>query len=514
MRRSGMRTRLTVAVTAIFATASIVAGVVALRITEDRLLADTRANAEQMLSDYVGRLYGGTAAAPTVDAAESTSFFFLDAAGAELSERQYVTTLLSDTLVESRIGAPGSVAGSPPAVPSVSVTVAPGDVAGDVLAGGVGVDAAGRFVGNNGEVVRFALAPTPTGAPEAVDRGAGVVAVAQTFAMPNGDRLQVGVSSPLELVTDSVGAMRWLLWIGIPVVTAMVAAITWLTVTRALRPVHAITVRAREITASNLAEPVPVPAGRDEIHELATTVNQMLARLDANHRQQRQFVADASHELRSPVAASIVQLEVALARPDEVDWTASAGAVLAEQQQLGRLIDDLLALSRLDEDGVGTVTDVDLDDVIAAEAARPRAVVVDVVRCDAVRVQGSPALMTRLVRNVLDNAAQHATSRVEVSLSTISGATNGRIARLVVDDDGPGVATADRDRIFDRFIRLDEARGREGGGGLGLAIASEVARVHGGSVCCEEASLGGARFIVDLPIGTLGSRLPIMRSAA
>jgi len=245
MRRWGMRTRLTVAVTAIFATASIVAGAVALRITEDRLLADTRANAEQMLRDYVGRLYGGTAAAPTVDAAESTSFFFLDAAGAELSERQYVTTLLSDALVESRIGAAGSVTLPPPAVP---------------LAGGVGVDAAGQFVANNGEVLRFALAPTPAGAPGAVDRGAGVVAVAQTFAMPNGDRLQVGVSSPLGLVTDSIGAMRWLLWIGIPLVTAMVAAITWLTATRALRPVHAITVRAREITASNLAEPVPVPA--------------------------------------------------------------------------------------------------------------------------------------------------------------------------------------------------------------------------------------------------------------
>ena len=139
--------------------------------------------------------------------------------------------------------------------------------------------------------------------------------------------------------------MRWLLWIGIPLVTAMVAVITWLTTTRALRPVHAITVRAREITASNLAEPVPVPASQDEIHELATTVNQMLARLDANHRQQRQFVADASHELRSPVAASTVQLEVG-ARPTRTRSTGPRrpGAVLAEQRQLGRLIDDLLAL--------------------------------------------------------------------------------------------------------------------------------------------------------------------------
>ncbi len=374
---------------------------------------------------------------------------------------------------------------------------------GDVIAGGVGVDATGQFVASNGEAVRFALAPAPTGAPAVVDRGPGVVAVAQTFALPNGDRLQVGVSSPLELVTDSVGAMRWLLWIGVPLVTAMVAVITWLTTTRALRPVHAITVRAREITASNLAEPVPVPASQDEIHELATTVNQMLARLDANHRQQRQFVADASHELRSPVAASIVQLEVALARPDGVDWAATAGAVLTEQRQLGRLVDDLLALSRLDEDGVGHAVDIDLDDVIVTEAARPRSAPVDVVRCEPVRVTGSPALMTRLVRNLLDNAAHHAAGRVEVSLSAVEGvgdrAGTAPFARLVVDDDGPGVAVEDRERIFDRFIRLDEARGRDGGGGLGLAIASEVARAHGGTVRCDEAAAGGARFTVELP---------------
>jgi signal transduction histidine kinase len=498
MRRWPVRTRLTVAVTMVFATASTVAGVVALRVTEDRLLADTRANAEQMLSDYVMRLYGGTAAAPTVDADDSTSFFFLDAAGSELSEREYVTTLLADTLVQSPLP-------PPTAGPSISVAGAPGVVmSADVISGGVGVDPSGQFVSSDGEVVRFALAPAPTGAPEVVDRGSEVVAVAQTFALPNGDRLQVGVSSPLELVTDSVGAMRWLLWIGVPLVTAMVAGLTWLTTTRALRPVQAITVRAREITAWNLSEPVPVPEGHDEIHELATTVNQMLARLDTNHRQQRQFVADASHELRSPVAASIVQLEVALARPDGVDWAATAGAVLTEQRQLGRLVDDLLALSRLDEDGVGRVADIDLDDVIVTEAARPRSVPVDVLCCEPVRVTGSPALTTRLVRNLFDNAAHHATARVEVSLSTVSrngdGTGTAPFARLVVDDDGAGVAVQDRDRIFDRFIRLDEARGRDGGGGLGLAIASEVARAHGGTVRCEGAPAGGARFIVELPL--------------
>ncbi len=499
MRRWGVRTRLTVAVTAIFAAASIVAGVVALRITENRLLADTRTNAEQMLSDYVTRLYGGTAATPTVDAAQSTSFFFLDATGSELTERQYVARLLADTIGASAITSTSTVASTdtntipppPDGGPSIEFSIA----SDDVVAGGVGVDSTGQFVASNGEVVRFALAPVPSGEPDAVDRGDGMVAVAQSFSLPNGGELQVGVSSPLDPVSDSVRAMRWLLWIGVPLVTAMVAAITWLTITRALRPVHAITVRAGEITTSNLAEPVPVPASRDEIYELATTVNQMLVRLDANHRQQRQFVADASHELRSPVAASSVQLEVALAHPDHVDWPVTAGAVLAEQQQLGRLIDDLLALSRLDEDGMGPVADVDLDEVLTAEVRRPRSVPVELVECEPVRLRGSAALVTRLARNLVDNAAQHAVSRVDVSLSVVGGA-----ARLVVDDDGPGVALADRERIFDRFIRLDEARGRDGGAGLGLAIASEVARAHGGIIGRDEASIGGARFIVDLPV--------------
>jgi signal transduction histidine kinase len=365
-------------------------------------------------------------------------------------------------------------------------------------AGGVaiGVAPTGEFVVGDGQVVRFSLAPTAVGEPTAVDRGDGVVAVAQTFELGDGTQLRVGVSSPLQPVTDGLDALRALLWIGIPLLTAAVAVITWLAATRALRPVHAITVQAQAISASNLADRVPVPASRDEVHDLATTVNEMLGRLDTSHRRQRQFVADASHELRSPVAASRVQLEVALANPDAADWPTTAEAVLTEQRQLGRLVDDLLALGRLDEDGIGTTVDVDFDELVVQEAARSQRVPVVVVACEPVRLLANPQLLTRVVRNVIDNAARHAATEVRVELRASAGR-----AELTVDDDGHGVAPAERERIFERFTRLDEARTRnDGGAGLGLAIAREVARAHGGDVICEAAPMGGARLVVTLPM--------------
>src|SRR5207237_5466488 len=129
-------------------------------------------------------------------------------------------------------------------------------------------------------------------------------------------------------------------------------------------PVQPTTRRTRAIPDANLSDRVPVPTSRDDIAELATTMNDMLARLDASRQRQRQFIADASHELRSPVAASCAQLEVALAHPDRADWSATAATVLQEQTHLGHLVDDLLALTRIDEQGIGTTSDVDLTDLL------------------------------------------------------------------------------------------------------------------------------------------------------
>jgi signal transduction histidine kinase len=491
IRRMGMRARLTVLVTAVFAIVTTVGAVAVVRIVEDRLVDDTRANAERILSEYLSRIYGGTPAVPTVQPEQGTSFFFLDENGHEMSPEDYREAILDVGFVQAM--PPGSVIGPGPGNFDQPLVVSGSTAAG----ASVSVEpSTGVFVAGNGDVITYTLAPRAVDDSTAIDRGDGVVAVAQTFELPNGRRVQVGVSMPLLAVSDGLDAVRTVLWFAVPALTAAIGAITWLVTGRALRPVRAITVRTRAISASNLSDRVPVPHAHDEVHELASTMNDMLARLDASHQQQRQFVADASHELRSPVAASRVQLEVGLANPDRTDWTATATAVLAEQRHLGRLVDDLLALGRLDEGGVGSTAEVDLDDVLGRESVRSQPVPIVVDECQPVRLVGNEQLLTRLVRNLIDNAASHTATDVHVALRR-----NGQSATLEVDDNGPGVPPVDRDRIFQRFTRIDEARGRtDGGAGLGLAIAREVARAHGGEVRCDDSPRGGARFTVTLPV--------------
>ena len=486
-----MRTRLTVLVTAVFAIVTTVGAVAVVRIVEDRLVDDTRANAERILSEYLARIYGGTPAVPTVQPEQGTSFFFLDENGHEMSPEDYRTAILDVGFVQAL--PPGNVIGPGPGNFDQPLVVSGSTAAG----ASVSVEpSTGVFVAGNGDVITYTLAPRAVDDSAAVDRGHGVVAVAQTFELPNGRRVQVGVSMPLLAVSDGLDAVRTVLWFAVPALTAAIGAITWLVTGRALRPVRAITAQTRAISASNLSDRVPVPTAHDEVHELASTMNDMLARLDASHQQQRQFVADASHELRSPVAASRVQLEVGLANPADTDWSATATAVLAEQRHLGSLVDDLLALGRLDEGGIGSTAEVDLDDVLGRESVRPQPVPLVVDECQPVRLVGNEQLLTRLVRNLIDNAARHTATDVHVALRR-----NGQSATLDVDDNGPGVPPADRERIFQRFTRIDEARGRtDGGAGLGLAIAREVARAHGGDVRCDDSPRGGARFTVTLPV--------------
>jgi signal transduction histidine kinase len=245
---------------------------------------------------------------------------------------------------------------------------------------------------------------------------------------------------------------------------------------------------------------VAEPTSGDEVARLAHTMNAMLNRLDGAAERQRQFVSDASHELRSPLATIRTKVEVADLHPEGADWEAVGHTVLTEIDRLDDLVGDLLQMARLDETGgtLATRHDVDLDEVAGAEVNRLRGleVAVDDSGVSAARVQGDGAALGRLVRNLADNAARHASSRVGIRVGIEGGE-----AVLRVDDDGPGVPVADRERVFERFTRLDESPVRgAGGGGLGLALVRAVALAHGGTVRVVDSPLGGARFEARLPV--------------
>jgi signal transduction histidine kinase len=329
----------------------------------------------------------------------------------------------------------------------------------------------------------------------------GVIGDVTTVSVPvelSSGLLTLTASSSLEPVQAGVSALRGILWIVGPLLVGGVGAASWFVTGRAFRPVADIADQVERITDDRLDERVPVPASRDEVAHLATTMNTMLDRLAEGRRRQREFVSDASHELRNPVATSKTKLEVALAHPAATDWEETAGVVLEEQERLGTLVDDMLLLAKLDEGRPLPFSEVDLDDIVFAEAGRTQQANIDVSAVAAVRVCGAKSQLTRLVRNLVDNATRHAMDRVVLSL-----AKDGNEAVLAVKDDGPGVPEEHRNRIFERFVRLEDSRSRdEGGAGLGLALVRAVAESHGGSVAAGGAPGGGARFEVRLPMGT------------
>jgi len=308
----------------------------------------------------------------------------------------------------------------------------------------------------------------------------------------------VFAAASLEPVTDSLRPLAAILSVVVPVLILLVGGTTWRLVGRTLRPVEAIRSQVSEITAAALDRRVPAPATADEIGRLARTMNEMLDRLDTAARRQRAFVADASHELRSPLTTVRTKLEVALDRPGTVAWPDLARGWLAEQARLERLVDDLLLLARLDEHVVETAPEVvDLDELVLREArdlAARSPVRVDVALVGGGRVRGDSERLRRVVSNLLDNAERHAASTIACELRNGSGAVE-----FVVHDDGPGIADEERHRIFERFVRLDEARDRRSGGtGLGLAIVREIVTAHAGTV--EAAATDrGARLVVRIP---------------
>lgn len=318
--------------------------------------------------------------------------------------------------------------------------------------------------------------------------------VAEGVPTPAGNRIVLAAEST-DLVGDATEAMLVALLLGLPLLALIVAGATFMFVGRTLRPVEAMRRQAATITARSLHTRLPVPAAEDEIAALADTMNTMLNRIEASTAAQRQFVADASHELRSPLATIHANADLLAGAELEAGPARSVDRIRSESSRMARLVDDLLLLARVDDHTVSVRHgDVDLDDVVYAAreriaVERPDLTVRGTVQ--PVRITGDPDHLHRALRNLVDNAVRHARSTVIVSLT----AADGR-AELVVANDGPPIAPADRERIFDRFVRLDDSRSRDrGGSGLGLAIAREIVVAHGGVLTVADAPAGVAMRI-------------------
>ena len=370
-----------------------------------------------------------------------------------------------------------------------------------------------QLLGPGGEVIASSsnASGLPAAAAPVVDDPERIVTVTDV-SLSNGEfrvlvrRLGGGGGEPVFLVVaknlddvnESVDVLATSLAIAVPAVTALVALLVWWLTGRVLRPVEAIRAEVAGIRGNDLHRRVPDPGTADEIADLARTMNEMLARVELATERQRQFVADASHELRSPLTRLRSNLEVAIAHPDLVPEDELLAGLAVDVADLQRLVDGLLFLARLE--GAGAVPDepVDLDDLVLAEARRLRergGVDVDVSAVSAARTAGDSTQLVRMVANLASNAERHAASRVSFEL----GEHDGRCT-LVVADDGPGIPADQRVEVFKRFTRLDEARSRDAGGsGLGLAIVHDIVVRHAGTVSVCEGEPGGARFVVDLP---------------
>ncbi|WP_328853728.1 sensor histidine kinase [Micromonospora globbae] len=333
---------------------------------------------------------------------------------------------------------------------------------------------------------------------------AGPVRVVTVPAGTAADPLTVLVAKSLADVRHSTHVVRTILLVSFPLLVGVLAAVAWRVVGATLRPVEALRRGAEEITGRAGPERLPVPASRDEVHRLAVTLNGMLDRLESARQRQRAFVADAAHELRSPVTNIRTELEVAQRLGDRTDWAAVTESLLADTERLSRLVDDLLLLARLDEaagrgtarSGPAATGPVELGELLTVTASRYPSPPVEVTPPGApLWTVGDPDELRRVLTNLLDNAVRHARTRV-----VLAAAPAGAYHLVTVTDDGPGIPAADRERVFDRFTRLDDARARDAGGaGLGLAIVRELVRRAGGTVSLDDADGPGLRVSLRLP---------------
>ncbi|MET7693462.1 HAMP domain-containing sensor histidine kinase [Streptomyces sp. NPDC005483] len=484
MRRlfGSVRARATLAATAVVAVALVAAGAAVLLSLRANLIDQAGTQAERAARNVAADLSGGTPYTG-LELDDDEPVQVVDAHGRLVAATEHLEHISGTGVTEVK---PQSPAGGTGGTPGAVGTEDPDD-SDDVAAG---VDAAGDTPsalepGEIADDVRLTAGSATIDGKPADYRFAAV-----EVEVPDRGTLTVYAGASLDPEQGAVGTAQTVMLVGFPLLLGVVAAVTWLVTRRALRPVEGIRAEMAAITASeDLARRVPVPDTHDEVARLARTTNETLAALETSVERQRRFVADASHELRSPIASLRTQLEVAAAHPELLDLE---GAV-EDTVRLQHLAADLLLLARLDAGERPQNTRFDLAGVVREQAAGRTGVTVD---AEGVEVAGSRGQVERLLANLLDNAQRHARSRVAVAVRQA-----GRQAVVEVADDGTGVPVGDRERIFERFVRLDEARARDdGGAGLGLAIARDVAVRHGGTLTVRDTTAGGALFELRLPV--------------
>ncbi|MFN8160228.1 MAG: ATP-binding protein [Solirubrobacterales bacterium] len=321
----------------------------------------------------------------------------------------------------------------------------------------------------------------------------------------------LAVAEPLDAVDDAVDRARTLLVLGGAGALVLVGLGGWWIARKALAPVERMTTRADRIGIEDLSERISVPRAEDEVGHLARTLNAMLGRLQRGVESRQRLVADASHELRAPLAAMRSEIEVSLRRdPHTGEGRAALESVLDEVIGMAATVDNLLTLARVDEGRLELLRSRrDLqsiaEGVVRSRQGAARAAGVPL------RVDGEPAeaevdpeRVGQVLANLLDNAIRHSPRGAEVRVRTWAG--KGRVG-FTVTDRGPGIPDTDRERVFGRFSRGDRARGR-GGAGLGLSICREIVAAHGGEIRIAdpaeagEAPGAGVSLIVSLPAGT------------
>ncbi|MDT5267726.1 MAG: hypothetical protein QOI90_4352 [Mycobacterium sp.] len=382
------------------------------------------------------------------------------------------------------------------------------------------VDAVGNVISSSGDIDGeprlFFISPAggvptlDTVTSSALDGPYRVGALAVTSP---GGPVTVYVGSPMTPLADSTSELGGALIFGVPAMVALLALVGWLLVGRALRPVDVIRRQAAAIPGTDLQQRLDVPASDDELGRLAQTFNDLLERIATAADRQRRFVADAAHELRTPLATLRARLEIDLRHAPEGEGDAKIADTrqlsLQQVTRLAALVDDLLQLARLDADPRLHRRPIDLDDLVwetVREAREGGAPHLDTTGISPVRVLGDPVALHRVIRNLIRNAVRHADQTVTVRLFRDSppagnraSASAGGIATLIIADDGPGIPLADRERVFERFVRLDEGRARDAGGtGLGLAIVADIVTAHGGRVRIDD-NHPGAKVWVALP---------------